>query len=68
MNRDPTLQHCSCGWSFKPTIWHKVLMLVKGKYVRKCPQCQCRMELVLYNFVVCKERENVDKKELWKRS
>ena len=63
---DPTRQYCQCGWSFKPTIWHKVLMLVRGCYVRKCPRCQTRMTLVLYNFVVCKRRETVDKKELWK--
>lgn len=42
-------------------------MLVKGEYVKTCPRCQCRMELVLYNFVVVKKREVIDKKELWKK-
>ena len=65
---NPKLQHCQCGYCFHPTLWMKVLMLITGSYVKRCPQCQCQMELVLYNFVVCKERRMVDKKELWKRS
>ena len=66
MSIDPTRQYCQCGWSFRPSSWQKVLMLLFGKYSMRCPRCQTRMTLVLYNFVVCKERENVDKRELWK--
>ena len=65
MPLDPKLVHCQCGYSFQPTLWMKVLMLLFGGYVKRCPRCQCRMKLVLYNFVVCKEREKVDKRELW---
>ena len=65
MKHDPTLQHCQCGYSWRPSLFQKVVMLVTGSYVKRCPQCQCRMKLVLYNFVVCKEREKLDKKELW---
>ena len=65
---NPKLQHCQCGYCFQPTLWMKVLMLITGGYVKRCPRCQCQMKLVLYNFVVCKERRMVDKKELWKRS
>lgn len=64
---DPCREYCQCGWSFKPNRWHRIIMLIKGKYVKRCPQCQCRMELVMYNFVVCKRRIIVDKKELWKK-
>jgi hypothetical protein len=66
MKHDPKLVHCQCGYCFRPGLWHKMVMLVTGSYVKRCPRCQCRMVLRLYNFVVCKERENVDKKELWK--
>lgn len=65
MSIDPKLVHCQCGYSFQPTLWMKVLMLLFGGYVKRCPRCQCRMKLVLYNFVVCKEREKLDKRELW---
>lgn len=62
------LQHCSCGYKWEPTLWQKLIMLVNGEYVKTCPQCQTRLHLVLYNFVVCKERERIDKKELWRKA
>ena len=65
MKHDPKLQHCNCGYSWRPGTLEKLVMLIFGKYVKRCPQCQCKMTLRLYNFVVCKEREKVDKKELW---
>ena len=58
MKHDPKLQHCNCGYSWRPGTLEKLVMLIFGKYVKRCPQC-------LYNFVVCKEREKVDKRELW---
>ena len=67
MSIDPKLQHCQCGYSWRPTLLQKIVMLVFGSYTKRCPRCQCRMRLVLYNFVVCKERKNVDKKELWRK-
>lgn len=68
MKHDPKLQHCSCGYHWEPTLFQKMVMLVFGRYVKYCPRCQCRMTLRLYSFVVCKEREPVDKQSLWKRS
>ena len=65
MKHDPKLQHCNCGYSWRPGTLEKLVMLIFGKYVKRCPRCQSRMKLVLYNFVVCKEREKVDKRELW---
>ena len=65
MSIDPKIVGCSCGYHFHPTLWMKIIMLVRGEYVKRCPRCQCRMKLVLYNFVVCKEREKLDKRELW---
>ena len=66
MKHDPKLVHCQCGYCFRPGLWHKMVMLVTGSYVKRCPRCQCRMVLRLYNFVVVKERKVIDKKELWK--
>lgn len=66
MKHDPKLQHCQCGYHFRPRTLDKIIMLLRGQYVKKCPRCQTRMTLVLYNFVVCKERETIDKRELWK--
>ena len=68
MGIDPTLVGCQCGYHFRPTLWMKIIMLVRGEYVKRCPRCQCRLTLVLYSMVDCKKRENVDKRELWKRS
>ena len=67
MKHDPKLVWCRCGYHFYPGLYEKIIMLVRGEYVKRCPRCQCRMRLVLYNFVVCKERIKVDKKELWKK-
>ena len=64
---NPKKQYCQCGYSWTPGTIEKIIMLLRGKYVRKCPRCQCKMTLVLYNFVVCKERETLDKKELWRK-
>ena len=65
MKHDPKRQYCQCGYSWRPGTFEKLVMLIFGKYVKRCPRCQSRMKLVLYNFVVCKEREKVDKRELW---
>ena len=67
MRMDPTLQHCQCGFSWRPGTFEKIIMLLFGEYTKKCPRCQTEMRCVLYHFVVCKERIKVDKKELWKK-
>ena len=65
---DPKLQHCKCGYSWRPTSYQKIRMLLQGYYVKTCPRCGCKMKLVLYYFVVCKERRNIDKRELWRNA
>lgn len=65
---DPTLQWCSCGYHWRPGLYQKLVMLVCGHYMKTCPRCQTQMRLVMVEHVVCIERENVDKTELWKRS
>ena len=61
------LQYCNCGYHWTPTTWQKIIMLVRGEYVKKCPRCQTRLHCRLYNFVVVKERDRIDKKELWRK-
>lgn len=67
MGIDPKLQWCQCGYHWRPTKLEKILMIIMGEYVKTCPRCQCKLRLVLVNYVVCKERRNVDKRELWQR-
>ena len=65
---DPKLQHCSCGYSWRPGTYEKLVMLVRGEYTKTCPRCQNRMRLIMVEHVVCTEREQINKEELWKRS
>lgn len=63
---NPKLQYCRCGYYFKPSVFMKIVMLIKGRYIWTCPQCRAELELVLVNHVVCvKRKENMDK-EIWK--
>ena len=66
---DPKLQTCSeCGCSWRPGTFHKILMLVRGSYSRRCPQCGMVMRFVLVHHVVKVESKTVKgKRELWKR-
>jgi NAD-dependent SIR2 family protein deacetylase len=64
---DPKLQRCQCGYCWRPTTWQKLLMLVNGEYLKRCPRCQSTMRLVFIGHVVVTERRNIDKKELWQR-
>jgi len=65
---DPERVTCQCGYSWRPGTYEKIVMLVRGHYTKTCPRCQSHMKLVLIEHVVCVERNNLDKKELWKRS
>ena len=65
---DPKLQHCQCGCSWTPGTFHKIIMLLRGYYVKTCPRCGCKMKWVLYHFVVCKERRSIDKRELYRNA
>ena len=67
MSIDPKLQYCSCGYCWTPGLYEKIVMLIRGEYVKKCPRCQTRLHCKLYNFVVIKERDRIDKKELWRK-
>ena len=66
MSIDPKLQYCSCGCSWRPGTYHKLLMLLFGSYTYTCPHCQSRLKFRLIGHVVKVKADNVDKKELWK--
>ena len=66
MTHDPKLQWCRCGYHFKPSTWMKIIMLIRGQYIKTCPRCQCKLHLHLYHFVVCKKREKVRNDEIYK--
>ena len=65
---DPEKITCQCGYSFKPSLFEKIRMLVNNdKYIKTCPKCQSRLKLILVEHVVCDKRNNLDKTELWRK-
>ena len=66
---DPERVSCQCGYSFYPSLFQKIMMLIHdGVYVKTCPRCGSKMKLFMSYHVNCIERENVDKIGLWRRS
>ena len=64
---DPKLKYCTCGRSWKPGLYHKIMMLIFHEYTWTCPSCHTRLKFKLIYHVVKVETKKVDKKELWKR-
>ena len=56
---DPKLHYCQCGCSWTPGTYHKIVMLLRGDYVRRCPQCGTIMRFVLVNHVVKVETKTI---------
>ena len=63
---DPKREYCSCGYSFIPSTFMKMVMLIKGEYNVTCPRCQTVMVLGLSHFVYVKRRKNETDKGIWK--
>jgi hypothetical protein len=63
---DPKREYCSCGYSFIPSTFMKMIMLIKGEYKVTCPRCQTVMVLGLSHFVYVKRRKNETDKGIWK--
>jgi hypothetical protein len=68
MSIDPLRQTCNCGYSWKPRLYHKIIMLIYGHYTHTCPQCHSRSKLVLVNHVVKIGSEKVLDEMIWRRS
>ena len=63
---DPSLHYCQCGCSWRPGTIHKILMLLKGDYKWRCPQCGTVMRFVLVNHVVKVETRKIkDRDRIW---
>ena len=64
---DPRLQRCRCGYQFIPSLFMKVVMLVKGEYVKTCPRCQARMRFKLMNHTVKVETVEIKNRDrIWR--
>jgi hypothetical protein len=63
---NPEREYCSCGYSFIPSTFMKMIMLIKGEYKVTCPRCQTVMVLGLSHFVYVKRRKNETDKGIWK--
>lgn len=64
---DPRRKYCRCGYSWTPGLYEKLIMLIRGEYVKTCPRCQSNLHLVLVHHVVVKEREyNLDE-SIWRK-
>ena len=68
MGNDPKREYCSCGYSFTPSTLLKIILLVKGDYVKRCPRCQAEMELHLSHFVYVKRRKDNTDKRIWENA
>ena len=66
MTIDPKLHHCKCGMTWKPKTYHKIIMLVRGEYTRKCPRCGAVMKFRLIGHVVKVSSKKVLDEEIWK--
>lgn len=61
---NPKELNCTCGYRFVPSLFEKIIMLVFGEYVKRCPQCGCRMNLKLISHVVCVDRKCIKNREI----
>ena len=69
MSIDPLLHYCNCGCSWRPGTIHKIIMLLTGSYVRRCPQCQTVMRFRLIHHIVKVEtREIKNRDRIWERA
>ena len=63
---DPVKEYCACGYSFTPSLFMKIMLLVRGEYTVTCPRCHTEMELCLCSSVYVKRRKNNTDKGIWK--
>lgn len=63
---DPKMFHCNvCGTSWKPKLYHKIIMLCFGSYSRKCNQCGTVMVFRLISHVVRVSSVKVLNERIW---
>ncbi|MBR3213138.1 MAG: hypothetical protein IKF79_01365 [Methanosphaera sp.] len=68
MSIDPKSFKCNnCNSTWKPRTYHRLVMLVRGEYSRKCPQCGTVMKFRLVHHVVRLSSEKVLDEKIWRR-
>lgn len=64
---NPKLQSCNyCGYGWMPRLYHKLVMLVRGRYVFICPKCHAVLVYRLIGHVVKVEHKPADK-SIWRK-
>lgn len=65
---DPKREYCSCGYSFIPSTFQRIRMLLNDKELTvRCPRCQAEMTLRLSQFVYVKSRQQTMDKRIWRK-
>lgn len=65
---NPKSQWCNCGYTFQPSVYQKVIMLIKGKYIYTCPKCHSKLKFVLIHHVVKVDASSIKNPEkIWRR-
>ena len=65
---DPKREYCKCGYSFIPSTYMKLIMLIRGRYVLTCPHCQSKLSLKMVHYVIVDKRDNVRDERIWERA
>ena len=65
---DPKLNKCTyCTWTFKITMLQRIIMLLFGDIVIRCPKCQTEMTFTLiHHSVKVKSVMNKNRERIWK--
>ena len=64
---DPTLQYCNCGFTFRPGLYHKLLMLLFNSYSWRCPKCGTKLKFKLVHHVVKVDTVSIKNREkVWR--
>ena len=68
MSIDPKLQRCtSCGMTFRPGTYHRILMLIRGEYSWRCPRCHSVLKFRLIHHVVKVDTISIkNRSSIWK--
>lgn len=56
---DPKLHYCRCGLTWTPGTTHKLVMLIRGSYSWRCPQCHTKHTFKLIHHVVKTDTEPI---------
>lgn len=64
---NPKWEYCKCGQVFKPKLYHKVFILIFGKYTWNCPHCYHQIELKMCYHIFVNKRKDFKDDKIWRR-